>query len=473
VLTYVDMALFSARKPSKLSFLLGVAGALSVGSFLLFACSGGGTVTPPATDGGTLPDGNAAKDAAPEDLPDTSPCESCKKFCELPGEDTPLIQVPPEFCVRDYYAPKVIESRVMRFAPNGDLLIAAPAAGTPGGAAGGPGAILVLPDDDGDGVAEAPVTYAGGTGAKSGCSNPTGDPNDLTCVHGLLITGGYVYFTLAEEVRRYKYTPGDRKASGESELVAKLEDPTLTDPAKRQLRWTHTLDVTRDGVIYVSRGRFESSGQCTSEQLKLGAVFALHVENNAPLPVTPEVVADGFRNPMYMRVSKRSGELYAAELSGDGWLGIGGKEKLALIKPGEKWGYPCCVAKNKPLVEINRDICSDISEELIALPLSNTPFGFDFEPGNFPAPYNKGMFVALHGAFGGKWEGTALGWAPTDEKGRPTGQVTQFATGWSTNFPGRATDVAFAPDGRLFVVDDTDGRIFWIAPRTLPIRPKK
>ena len=32
---------------------------------------------------------------------------------------------------------------------------------------------------------------------------------------------------------------------------------------------------------------------------------------------------------------------------------------------------------------------------------------------------------------------------------------------------GRATDAAFAPDGRLFIADDTAGKIYWLAPRTL------
>jgi hypothetical protein len=32
------------------------------------------------------------------------------------------------------------------------------------------------------------------------------------------------------------------------------------------------------------------------------------------------------------------------------------------------------------------------------------------------------------------------------------------------NDHGRATAVTFAPDGRMFVGDDTNGEIFWVAP---------
>ena len=49
---------------------------------------------------------------------------------------------------------------------------------------------------------------------------------------------------------------------------------------------------------------------------------------------------------------------------------------------------------------------------------------------------------------------------------RPTGEATMFIHGFGKPV-GRATDVAFAPDGRMFVADDTSGKIYWVAPRTL------
>jgi len=51
------------------------------------------------------------------------------------------------------------------------------------------------------------------------------------------------------------------------------------------------------------------------------------------------------------------------------------------------------------------------------------------------------------------------------EGGTDVGMV-DFATGWddSTLQHGRPAAVAFAPDGRLFVANDNNGMIFWIAP---------
>jgi glucose/arabinose dehydrogenase len=435
------------------------------------ACTTGKEASPSASaliDGAT-PTGTSDATGNPD-----APKPSCttvdlapgtgKRFCELPGSDTPDLQVPPEFCVREFTTTPVIEARVLRFAPNGDLFVAAPSMATPGGAADGAGAILVLPDDNGDGRADAVVTFAGPSPRGGGtCATLETDPKNLSCLHGLLFADNYLYFTRSDEVRRFPYAAGQRAAAtATSELVAPLGGGGMPD-----LRWTHTLERTKDGSIYVSRGRFDSNG-CTPDEMKRGAVFALHPQAGAPLPLVPELVADGFRNPMYLRCSPSTcGDCYASELTGDSWDGVGGREKLAhLEKKNESWGYPCCVARDLPAPGTSAEACKDVGRELVGIPLHDTPFGLDFEPGTFPAPYKHGVFVALHGvvtSFGG----TGVVWLDVDPVSlRPTGAPTMFIKGFGRP-NGRATDVAFAPDGRLFVADDTLGKIYWVAPRTL------
>jgi glucose/arabinose dehydrogenase len=457
------------RSPPLLLVFIGVPCAVTVASLAVFvACSSGGE----AASGGTRPDSSTTIVATP----DAPPGPSCapldivpgtgKKFCELPGTDATALTVPPEFCVREFTTTPVIEARVLRFAPNGDLFVAAPSMDTPGGASDGPGAIVVLPDDDGDGRADAVVTYAGPSPRNgSTCTLLDADPNNFACVHGLLFSGGYLYFTRSDEVRRFPYVAGQRAAPpATSELVAKLGGENIVD-----VRWTHTLEQTKSGSIYVSRGRTDSSG-CDAEQMGRGAVFALHVEGTAALPLTPEVVANGFRNPMYLRCSPSTcGECYAAELTGDNWDGVGGREKLALLEQkGESWGYPCCVGRDVAAPTAKPDAsCASVGRELVSIPLHDTPFGLDFDRGGFPDPYKHGLFVALHGvrtSFGG----TGVVFMRTDPTSmRPTGEAKLFVDGFGGGSRIRATDVAFAPDGRLFVADDTTGKIFWVAPRTL------
>jgi len=440
---------------------------LTVGILLLaFAAC---TSSPPGAPGASSaapkpaePPPGTRCEADPDPL--DAPPATGPKFCELPGADAPEIKVPEGFCVREFTTTPVYETRVMRFAPNGDLFIAAPSEGTPGGAIGGPGAIVVLADDDHDGRADATVTYAGAMNARvSDCTQSETNSADLACVHGLAFADGFLYYTRSNEVRRFAYARGDRRSSSpDGELVATLfegERPT-------SLRWTHTVDVRSDGHVLVSRGRLEGS-QCSPEEMAIGAVFELDVARG--LPATPALVSDGFRNPMYLRCRAGCGDCYANELSGDGWSGIGGHEKLVLLRPNTHWGFPCCVARNNPAPNGTADQCAGLDTEHVTVPLHDTPFGLDFETGKFGAPYTYGVFSALHGSSAG-WAGTGVSWAPTDPVTHlPTGTYQPFATGWALQgkLHGRATDLTFAPDGRLFVGDDVSGRIFWIAPRTL------
>jgi glucose/arabinose dehydrogenase len=382
------------------------------------------------------------------------------KFCELPGVDTPALVVPPEFCAREFTTTPIIEARVLRFAPNGDLFVAAPSMQTVGGAAGGPGSIVVLPDDDHDGRADAVIDFAGRfLAGNGGCDPLEVDPASLACVHGLAFVGNYVYFTRSNEVRRLPYVQGMRVSTEPSELVAKLGGGT-TPP----MRWTHTLELGADGTLYVSRGRFDSS-ECSADERKKGAVLALPLER--PLPLTAEIAAEGFRNPMYLRCAPNScGDCYANELSGDSWDREKGREKLAPFgKKVESWGFPCCVSKGVASPSWQSQDCTYAATEVVAIPLHDTPFGLDFERGVFPAPYQHGIFSALHGVFT-SFGGTGVVWMKTDPASlRPTGEIKMFASGFPPR--ARATDVAFAPDGRMFVGDDTTGKIFWVAPRTL------
>lgn len=425
----------------------------------------------PAADATATPDAPLPPEASPDAKPGPTctitdlPPGAGKKFCELPGTDATDLQVPPEFCVREFTTTPVDEARVLRFAPNGDLFVAAPSMTTSGGATDGLGAIVVLPDDDHDGKADSVVTYAGSfpRNGNTSCGPLESDANNLACVHGLLFTGGYLYFTRSNEVRRVPYAAGDRAMpAAPSELVSTLGGMVVPD-----VRWTHTLEATRDGSIWVSRGRSDTSA-CSAEEMAAGAVLSLRVDATTKLPVKPEVVADGFRNPMFLRCSPSScGDCYTAELTGDNWDGVGGREKLALLeKKGESWGFPCCVAQGIPAPGWSAQSCTSVGRELVAIPLHDTPFGFDFDRGAFPEPYKHGVFVALHGVIT-SFGGTGVVWLKTDPVSlRPTGTPTMFVKGFGKP-SGRATDAVFAPDGRLFIADDTSGKIYWVAPRTL------
>ncbi|MBK6531823.1 MAG: hypothetical protein IPF99_20100 [Deltaproteobacteria bacterium] len=207
------------------------------------------------------------------------------------------------FCVRRFAG--IAAPRVLAFAPNGDLFVASPGIRTPGLAPPGTGQIVVLSDDDHDGVAEV-SEFAGG----------------LSDVHGLLFTDGWLYFTRTAGVFRTPYASGQRRiGSAAPEQVASLAG---LSPAAR---WTHTLARAADGTIYVSQGQYQSY-TCPATPRE-GAVFRLQ-----PGSMAPVVVASGLRNPLYLRCDPSGAECYAAELSDDSVgpsTGTRGREKLVRL----------------------------------------------------------------------------------------------------------------------------------------------
>lgn len=414
--------------------------------------------------------GQAGMDAgAPDVDPDAPPA---KRFCELPGFAPTALKVPAGFCIRPFTDPAktaIKVPRVIRFAPNGDLFVAAPAASTPGGAAGGLGAIFVVTDDDHDGRADQVLTYAGGKPWDGkDCYLGDADPTDFSCVHGIAFVDGDLYYTRWNDVRRFPYKAGDRKApSAGGEIVATLNMPT---DSPGNYRFTHTLDKAKDGTMYVSRGRFDTFN-CNTAEMVQGAVQAFPYGPGVKLPNAATMIADGFRNPMYMRCNQAKGLCFADEMSGDNWDGVGGREKIALLTPGSHWGFPCCVTKGKAAPGATDDMCNDVSVESVAIELHDSPFGLDFEPGAWPADTKGAIFIAKHGVVG-SWVDSDVVYVPTTPDGMPAGGEQPFTSGFGKGagtVNGRATDVAFAPDGRLFVVDDTSGMIWWIAPEELPI----
>jgi glucose/arabinose dehydrogenase len=180
-------------------------------------------------------------------------------------------------------------------------------------------------------------------------------------------------------------------------------------------------------------------------------------------------VAKNFRNPMYMRCHRTDEVCAAMELGED--LETGAVEKMLSLRPNTNYGYPCCQSMGRSAPSTPMP-CSDITKEDASFPLSDTPFGFDWEPGLWPEPFKGGIFVALHGSFYSTppWQKAGIVYAPADPTTHmPVQDWTPFQGGFA---PGgtvldRPADVAFSPDGRMFIADDVSGNIYWMAPTTL------
>jgi len=364
-------------------------------------------------------------------------------WCDLPLPAVAGLTVPEGFCIRRYGT--VPTARVLMFAPNGDLFVSSPGLPQAGGAGPGLGAIVVAPDDNHDGLSDGNVTFLSG----------------VDDVHGLLFRREEVLYTTHGAVMRAPYCNGHRA------VTAPLAGHTRVAQLDGAVRSTHTLAESADGRLLVSMGQW-GSWTCPAPDRRSGSVLRI----GAGAPITGDVVVEGFRNPMYIRC-KEWGACYAAELTDDGWDSFGGTEKLIEIRQGDRYGYPCCVDRGMPTpgTGATAATCAEVAASVQTYPLHDTPFGFDWAPASWPAPYGGGYFVGLHGEVG-SWTNAGVQWAPVDAMThRPTRATEFFVRGFGTRVSGgigqRVTDLVSARDGRMFIADDHSGDIYWVAPRTL------
>jgi len=141
----------------------------------------------------------------------------------------------------------------------------------------------------------------------------------------------------------------------------------------------------------------------------------------------------------------------------------------SLVDQGD-YGWPRCHAGTirDPDFGQSADACNGVQKPLVTMQAHSAPLGMDFYPQNstqFPMNYRNSLYIAFHGS----WNRSV----PTGHKivrvplqnGKVVGPAEDFITGWLTsdgNSTGRPTGVTFAPDGTMFVSDDTTGAIYHI-----------
>ncbi|MGH7434693.1 MAG: PQQ-dependent sugar dehydrogenase [Polyangiaceae bacterium] len=396
--------------------------------------------------------------------------------------DMAWLQVPPGFCT--HFFATVHQTRQLRFAPGGDLFVASPGTFTAGGFHyAGRGEVDVLPDDDHDGVADDIIPFFPNKDA--------GQPS-ITATQGLMFANGYFYYEDIDPtqsdtfyIRRVPFKAGDRAPSAPVETVTTMS-PRTTPPARYAAdHWPKNLDIAQDGTIYVTNGSNQSQG-CYSPSSPMSAPFGVVFKMASDGGLS--VVSQGFRNPIALRCESKHNVCFAVELALDGSQGVG-REKIVPVQQGADWGFPCCATTNTPYDQtlyfdtMETPDCGTVTRESVSFIVGHTPFGIDFEPDEWPAPWTGRLFTMLHGDVG-SFEGArivAIALDPTTGNLSPASELDasnannmlDFATGWfdedaglSTNH-GRPTAIAFAPDGRAFIGDDYEGLVAWIAPVTL------
>src|SRR5438105_891701 len=249
--------------------------------FLSGACSSGGAAVPRVSEPESGAPESGVRDAGFDDV--IVPDAASTRLCDLPGsvqytaagkmrvaggsgaESIAFIDVPTGFCV--HYFGNVGNTRQLRFAPGGELFVASPTTGTTGGGQGGQSAIVILPDDDGDGVADAPITFLG----------------DLPSTQGIMFAKDAIYYQDRTRIMRRPYAAGDRAPADPVEQVANVTAYASSG------HWPKPLDQADDGTIYVGNGG-DQGDTCDPAHPFHGGIVKLDGTPGGA------VVAKGFRN---------------------------------------------------------------------------------------------------------------------------------------------------------------------------------
>ena len=241
-----------------------------------------------------------------------------------------FLKLPAGFCV--HYFATVPNARQLRFAPGGELFVASPSASTTGGnSAGALDAIVLLPDDNHDGVGDAPLTFVQ---FASG-----------SMTQGLLFTPGFFYFQdgtpPGTKIMRVPYAAGNREPSAPAEQVADINVYTSS------LHWPKTMDLADDGTIYVGNGG-DQGESCVSSHPFRGGILKIDPSPDGGHPNGVEV-AQGMRNPINVKCAQGHNRCFALEfLCSTTSAAQGGRQAIIPIDQGDDWGFPCCATKNTP-----------------------------------------------------------------------------------------------------------------------------
>ncbi|MEW6420919.1 MAG: sorbosone dehydrogenase family protein [Deinococcota bacterium] len=343
----------------------------------------------------------------------------------LAGAQTPDLNAPDGFKVT-VFADGFRQPRFMAVAPNGDLFVSDPAAGT----------VTVLPDRDGNGVADGKTVFA------SGLNRP----------HGLAFHNGFLYVANTDSVVRFAYQPGQAKASGAPQKLLSLPSGGG--------HWTRTVVFGPDGKMYVATG--SSCNVCEEADVRRAAVWVYDADGQNGKPY-----ATGLRNAVGLEWF--GGTLYATN-NGRDMLGDDlPPEGFYRLRAGGFYGWPYCYTVKAGQAQVwDKDfgkksaaVCRDAVPAFALTTAHAAPLGLAFYNGKtFPDRYRGQMIVALHGS-----------WNRSEKSGYKvvmvdpgTGKVTDFLTGFLSGQRtlGRPVDLVVAPDGALLLTDDGAGRIWRI-----------
>lgn len=443
--------------------------AILVATMVAVSC-GGGSTSPQIVAGPTAP-------------PSTNPAVGASKIVALqvpvgmdgPPFDVPrTLTVPPGFDIRIFA--RVPNARFMALAPNGDVLVSSPAAGT---------VTLLRPNGN---AAPTAFTFASG----------------LSLPHGIafLTVGAITYVYLAESNRiiRAPYIGGATAIGPIQVVVDNLPDASTPGLGGA---YDHPLKnfVLHGAKLYVSIA--SSCNACatdtTADPIR-GAIYEYDQDGN-----NRRLFARGIRNAEGLAFRPGTDELWAVVNNRDniaypfhnGFNGDSGDDfgrvlqayvdghppdLLLKVRDGGQYGWPFCNSDpdqgldNMPYdldAQLNPDgsqlACGAIDRATKGLPPHSAPLGMSFlQDSGLPPSYRNALVIGFHGCWNcSVFNGHKLALYPFQADGS-AGNPVDLVTGWIINAAtkqrwGRPVDAIADGKQGLYISDDLSGTIFQLS----------
>lgn len=299
-----------------------------------------------------------------------------------------------------------------------------------------PGEIILLHRDaDGNGTSDGRTVLATGLGHP----------------HGLALFGDYLYIGETEQIVRGRFD-ADARTLGQLEVVfAGL-------PAGGN-HTTRTIGFGPDGMLYVTVG--SSCNVCIEEQPYRASMLRMNADGSGA-----ETFATGLRNSVGFDWHPETGALYATD-NGRDLLGNDTPHcELNLVEQGADYGWPYAYDNRQPdpdfgpgnegKVQASRPFAHGFGAH--RAPLGVRFFGADTVA---PEGYEGAALAALHGS----WNRSELaGYKVVSLHFGAGGSIEQrdFLTGFELDEDviGRPVEMAFGPDGAIYISDDYSGSIY-------------
>ena len=368
-------------------------------------------------------------------------------------------------------------ARFMAAAPNGDLLVSNPGAGT---------------------VYRVRPSTTGGDPTVTSWATGLNQPHDIV-FHTI---GGtmYVYVSETDKIGRFTWDPNSATGQNHQVLIAGL--PNVSDTALHGA-YAHQLKniaLGPDDKLYVSIA--SSCNACTADVTSNPVRGAIYVYNSDG--TNGRLYARGIRNAeglafvpgtnvLWASVNNRDNTAYPyhQDFDGDGTDDYGKvmpayvdnhpPDEFIHVTDGANFGWPFCNPNpdggldNMPFdrdVEYNADgsqlNCANATTINKGIQAHSAALGLTFLQGtNAPAGLQNGATIALHGSWNRTTPtGYKVAWFPWNAGSNTPGAQQDLVSGWlvGSSAWGRPVDMVVDSSGHMFISDDQSGTIYQLTP---------